>query len=134
MNGCTYRLVLLVAASALVGCASVFNDAQQTVIVRTDCPRVVLNRACWATIGTQRFSFETPARLTLPRSIEPMLVSCEGGLMAGAGADVSAGLSAVVFGNAIAGGAIGVIIDLQNQRAFSYPSVTNIVMPICRFL
>jgi hypothetical protein len=122
------------AVVLLGGCASIFNDSYQTLTVRTDCTRVVLNSSCSASFGDKTFNFETPARLTLPRSIEPILVSCRGGLLAGASTDVQPGLTAGFLGNAIAGGAVGAVIDLNTRRAFAYPSVTNIVMPICQFL
>jgi len=118
----------------LGGCASIFSGSNQTLTVRTDCARVVLNSSCSAAVGGRVFNFETPARLTLPRTIEPILVSCRGGLLAGASTDVQPGLSTGFLGNVIAGGAVGAVIDLNTRRAFAYPSVTNIVMPICQFL
>jgi hypothetical protein len=53
--------------------------------------------------------------------------------LAGASTDVIPGLSAGFLGNVFAGGAVGAAIDLSTRRAFAYPSVTNIVMPICQF-
>ena len=118
----------------LVGCASILNDAHQTLTVRTDCSRVVLNSSCTAVVGGKTFNFETPARLNLPRTTDPLHVSCRGGLLAGASTDLKPGLSASFLGNVIAGGAVGAVVDLNTSRAFAYPSVTNIVMPICQFL
>ena len=128
------RAVILLAMFAIGGCASIFNDSQQTITVRTDCKRVVLNTACTAAVGSQLFTFETPARLTFPRTTETVLVNCQGGLLAGSSTNVQPGLSAGFLGNVIAGGAVGAVIDLNTRRAFSYPRVTNIVMPICQFL
>jgi hypothetical protein len=122
------------AAVMLAGCASVLNDSYQTLTVRTDCTRVVLNSSCSAAVGGRVINFETPANLTLPRTTEPIFLSCRGGLLAGASTDVQPGLSPGFIGNVIAGGAVGAVIDLNNRRAFAYPSVTNIVMPICQFL
>ena len=122
------------AVLLLGGCASIFNGSHQTLTVRTDCKRVVLNSSCSASVGGATFNFETPAHLTLPRTTEPILVSCQGGLLAGASTDVQPGLSAGFLGNVVAGGAVGAVIDLNTRRAFAYPSVTNIVMPICQFL
>jgi hypothetical protein len=131
------RLQSLLIGPALVmlgGCASIFSGSNQTLTVRTDCTRVVLNSSCSAAVGGRVINFETPARLTLPRTTEPILVSCRGGLLAGASTDVQSGLSTGFLGNVIAGGAVGAVIDLNTRRAFAYPSVTNIVMPICQFL
>jgi hypothetical protein len=134
MNIRFQSLFIWPAVVMLGGCASIFSDSHQTLTVRTDCTRVVLNSACSAAVGGQVFNFETPARLTLPRTTEPLWVSCRGGLLAGASTEVQPGLSAGFLGNAIAGGAVGAVIDLNTRRAFAYPSVTNIVMPICQFL
>lgn len=134
MNMRLQSLFIWPALVMLGGCASIFSGPNQTLTVRTDCPRVVLNSACSAAVGGRVFNFETPARLTLPRTTEPMLVSCRGGLLAGASTDVQPGLSIGFLGNVIAGGAVGAVIDLNTLRAFAYPSVTNIVMPICQFL
>jgi hypothetical protein len=122
------------AVVLLGGCASIFNDSNQTLTVRTDCKRVVLNSSCSASVGGATFNFETPTRLTVPRTTDPLYVSCRGGLLAGVSTDVQPGLSAGFLGNVIAGGAVGAVIDLNTRRAFAYPSVTNIVMPICQFL
>lgn len=129
-----HRVVILLAMIVIGGCASIFNDSHQTITVRTDCKRVVLNTTCTAAVGGQLFAFETPARLTFLRTSETVLVNCQGGLLAGASTNVQPGLSAGFLGNVIAGGAVGAVIDLNTRRAFSYPSVTNIVMPICQFL
>jgi hypothetical protein len=134
MNSRLRSFFMWLAVVLLGGCASVLNDSYQILTVRTDCTRVVLNSYCSASVGGKTFNFETPARLTLPRTTEPVLVSCRGGLLAGASTDVQPGLSAGFLGNAIVGGAVGAIIDLNNRRAFAYPSVTNIDMPICQFL
>jgi hypothetical protein len=122
------------AVFMLGGCASVLNDSHQTLTVRTDCTRVVLNSSCSAAVGGRTFNFETPARLTVPRTTEPLYINCRGGLLAGASTDVRPGLSTGFLGNVIAGGAVGVVIDLNTRRAFAYPSAINIVMPICHFL
>lgn len=128
------RFLLLSAVFVLGGCASIFNDSHQTITVRTDCPRVILNSSCIASVGTQFFTFETPTHLSVPRSTNSISIACRGGLLDGANTDLQPGLSAGLLGNAIAGGAVGAVIDLNTRRAFAYPSVTNIVMPICQFL
>jgi hypothetical protein len=134
MNSSLKRFFMWPAVLLLGGCASIFNGSKQTVTVRTDCPTVVLKSSCRASIGSQVFTFETPASLSVPRSNEFMSVTCRGGLLAGSSTHVQPSLSASFMGNAVAGGAVGVVIDLNTRRAFSYPSVTNIVMPICQFL
>lgn len=132
-NGLKFFFLML-AVLMLQGCASIFSDSHQTITVRTDCPRAVLNSSCIASVGAQVFGFETPARLSVPRSTNSISVTCRGGLLDGANADLQSGLSAGLLGNVIAGGAVGAVIDLNTRRAFAYPSVTNIVMPICQFL
>lgn len=116
------------------GCASLFNDDHQTITVRTDCKDVILISSCSANVNGQVLTFETPARLKIPRTAEPIQVSCQGGLVGGAGAHVKSGISAGLWGNFLAGGAVGVVIDLNTGRGFAYPQVTNIAMPICQFL
>ena len=131
------RLQLIFMWSVVVmlgGCSSVLNDSYQTLAVRTDCTRVVLNSSCSAVVGGKTFNFETPARLTIPRTTDPIYVSCRGGLLPGASTEVKPGISAFFLGNVVAGGAVGAVIDWNTRRAFGYPSVTNIVMPICQFL
>jgi hypothetical protein len=134
MNICFKSFFLWMIIVSIGGCASILNDAQQTIAIRTDCQTVVLNRSCTASIGSQTLTFETPARLKVPRSTESITVHCEGGLLHGASTDVFSGISTGVMGNFVSGGAVGVVIDLKTRKGFSYPSVTNIVMPICQFL
>jgi hypothetical protein len=134
MNSSLKKLFLSPAIALLGGCASIFSDSQQIVVVRTDCQQIVLNSSCTASIGSQLINFETPAHLSVPRSTETIFVSCRGGLLEGSSTNVHPGLSAGFLGNVIVGGAIGAVIDLNTRRAFAYPSVNNIVMPICQFL
>ena len=125
--------IYLVTLMVLGGCASLVNDGQQTITVRTDCKEIVLKQSCSATLGNKHFSFITPAKLTLPRTSEPLIVNCQGVMFGGAGFDVPAGLSAGMLGNVVAGGAVGMVIDLNTKRGFAHPNVTNLVMPICQF-
>ena len=124
--------IYLVTLMVLGGCAFLVNDGQQTITVRTDCQQIVLQQSCTATLGKQHFSFITPAKLTLPRTSEPLVVNCQGVMFGGAGFDVPAGFSAGMLGNVVAGGAVGVVIDLNTKRGFAHPNVTNLVMPICQ--
>ena len=55
-------------------------------------------------------------------------------MLAGSSSDLPAGVTAGLIGTVIAGGAVGIVIDLNTKRAFGYPSVTNLVLPICQFL
>lgn len=134
MNTLVRRVLLFMLPLSLGGCAALLNDSIQTLTVRTDCEKAVLNRVCNASFNSQKITFVTPAKLRIPRSAQSITLNCQGGLLHGASQDVNPEISKVIAGNVLLGGAVGLVIDLNTERAFTYPSVTNIVMPICQHL
>lgn len=127
-------LFLSLWATALVGCASAMVGQQQWINVKTECKRQTLQRRCIASNDKGAWQFETPARILISRSSTPLTFACESGLIDGSYAPVSARPSIEILGNLVLGGVVGMVVDIKNESAFSYPSDVNIFLPICKFL
>lgn len=130
----SFFLLLSIVATALVGCATVIGGADQWVTVKTECRRQALQRRCNVSNDKGVWSFETPSRLLIPRSSSPLLFTCQGGLVDGGFAQVSAQPSLETFGNLVLGGLVGIVVDIGNESAYAYPTEINIELPICKFL
>lgn len=130
------RSALLTAllATGLAGCATVLGDFEQTVTIRTDCRQRVLHSHCVASNDKGAWSFSTPAQLVLPRSAQPLHITCPGGLLEDAHATSYAWPSLSTLGNALIGGLFGVTVDVYNTTAFGYPPVIQVDLPICQHL
>ena len=130
------RLPIVATMSALVlaGCATVIGSPEQSVTVRTQCKQQVFQRRCLASNDKGSWSFVTPATLSIPRSSEPLALQCESGLFDGSLEPVSAQPSIETLGNIVLGGLLGLAVDVNNDRAFAYPSEINIELPLCKFL
>lgn len=132
MSRSAFLTVLL--TTSLAGCATVVGDFDQTVTIRTDCRERVLQSHCIASNDKGAWSFNTPAQLILPRSSQPLHITCPGGLVEDAHATSYAWPSLSTLGNVLMGGFFGLTVDIYNTTAFGYPPVIHVDLPICRHL
>ena len=136
MSTAFVRLGVAVTASTafLAGCATVIGSTDQWVTVRTECKQRIFQRRCVASNDKGTWSFVTPAKLSIPRSSEPLALRCEAGLLDGTLQPVGVQPSIETLGNIVLGGLLGLALDLSKETAFAYPSDINIELPMCKFL
>ena len=118
---------VVLSASLLTGCATIVEGVRQDITVTTtpDGASCALNRA-GASIATIT---STPATVNILKTRDDIEIVCElDGYLKTARIDES-GTAAVVFGNILIGGAIGLVVDISTGASNKYDSALEIALP-----
>jgi len=124
------KLLSLIAALSLVGCASITGTTNQNVSVQTKEPTgtELTGASCELSNKKGKWFITTPGTVGISRSNDDIQVSCtKDGYVQGKQGVVS-DTKGMMFGNIIFGGGIGAIIDHNSGAAYEYPSVIQVVM------
>lgn len=124
------KLVTIIAALSLVGCASITGTTNQNVSVQTkeSTGTELVGASCELSNKKGKWFITTPGTVGISRSNDDIQVSCtKDGYLQGRQGVVS-DTKGMMFGNIIFGGGIGAIIDHNSGAAYEYPSVIQVVM------
>jgi uncharacterized protein YceK len=116
----TVALLLLVF---LNGCASIINGQNQTLSVDTSPHKgascyLVNDKGKW-------FISDTPGSVTVLRSYEDLIVTCEKDGLRGT-TSVKSSTKGMAAGNILFGGFIGAAVDCGTGSAYDYPSIIHV--------
>jgi hypothetical protein len=121
----------LIAATVLValtGCASITGSKLQPISVQTmQEGKEVAGVTCTLTNDTGKWFVTTPGSVTVQKSTGDMAVNCAKDELKGHDNLVSKNNGAV-WGNILAGGGIGYIIDRNTGAGFDYPNSITVVL------
>ena len=119
-----------VAASQLIGCASVSNGTSGPIRVETvnGDGVAVVDAKCDLTNDYGTFSVVTPASVIVHRSSKDLQVTCKKDGLPDATANVTSRATGSMFGNILLGGGVGAIVDHSNGSAYNYPEWIKFVM------
>ena len=119
-----------IAASQLIGCASVSNGTSGPIRVETvnEAGVPVVGAKCDMTNDYGTFSVVTPASVIVHRSSKDLQVTCKKDGLPDATANVTSRATGSMFGNIVLGGGIGAIVDHSNGSAYNYPEWMKFVM------
>jgi hypothetical protein len=113
---------------ALTGCASITGEKMQPISVQTlHDNREVAGVACTLTNDAGSWFVTTPGSVTVHKSTGDLAIDCKKEEIFGRQTLVSKSNGAV-WGNIIAGGGIGYIVDRNTGAGFDYPATTMIAM------
>jgi hypothetical protein len=89
---------------------------------------------CVASNDKGHWIFAAPNIVQIKKSAGDLTISCQGGLVGNYAFKVVSSATLPMWGNIVAGGGVGALVDLQNSTAFEYP--TNIILEpnICKFV
>jgi hypothetical protein len=123
-------LVALALQTLLTGCASITKDSNQPVKIETysKSNQAILGAKCTAKNERGEWSATTPNAVSVHRSGQNLLVSCEKEGEAPGIATVISRANGGMFGNILFGGGIGAIIDHNKGTAYSYPDWIRVIM------
>jgi hypothetical protein len=113
---------------ALTGCASITGSKLQPISVQTvQDGKEVSGVGCILTNDAGKWFVSTPGSVTVQKSTGDMVVDCTKDDLKGREVLVSKSNGAV-WGNIIAGGGIGYIIDRNTGAGFDYPNIVTVVL------
>jgi len=122
---------LLVIASAtlvLAGCASITGSKLQPVSVQSILDnKEVAGAGCTLTNDAGKWFVTTPGSVTVQKSTADMAVDCTKDDAKGHENVVSKS-NGSVWGNIIAGGGIGYIVDRNTGAGFDYPNTITVIL------
>lgn len=124
-----YKLLAVASLVALTGCASIVGEKLQPVSVQTvQDNKEVAGVGCTLMNDAGTWFVTTPGSVTIHKSTGDLAVDCtKDGGVAGHETVVSKSNGAV-WGNIIAGGGIGYIIDRNTGAGFDYPNIITVVL------
>lgn len=125
-----FTSIAFVAASQLIGCASVSNGTSGPIRVETMTSdgTAVVGAKCDLTNDYGTFSVVTPASVIVHRSSKDLQVICKKDGLPDATANVTSRATGSMFGNIVLGGGVGAIVDHSNGSAYNYPEWIKFVM------
>ena len=117
---------------ALAGCASVTRGDQQRLRVETVCASRVVPAQCTASNDRGRWSFRAPADLVVTRDASALQIACSSPYFGSQTLQVPSGLNMAMAGNVLAGGLVGMGVDVVTGAGLSYPQQVVVNYPGCR--
>ena len=120
------KFFLILPLAALSACATVVNGSSQTVTVSTTPPgaNCTLDR-----IGAHVAAISsTPGSVRLDKSKNELTVTCTKEGFRTAHLSYSPSFSGWTFGNLVAGGVVGVVVDAASGANYAYPKDIRIDM------
>jgi len=124
-----YKLLAITSLLTVTGCASIVGEKLQPVSVQTiQDNKEVAGVGCTLMNDAGKWFVTTPGSVTIHKSTGDLAVDCsKDGNTAGHETVVSKSNGAV-WGNIIAGGGVGYIIDRNTGAGFDYPNSITVVL------
>jgi hypothetical protein len=121
-------LVLTTTLLALTGCASITGSKLQPVSVQTvQDGKEVAGVGCTLTNDAGKWFVTTPGSVTVQKSTADMTVDCVKDELKGHETATSKS-NGGAWGNILAGGPIGYVIDRNTGAGFDYPNSITVVL------
>jgi hypothetical protein len=119
----------IVASSLLTGCASIVDGTSQVVTVEArNQGQLVKGASCKLQNTKGIFYVTAPGTVTIHRSRDDLVVQCDKENIKPGQAKIKSNVKGMTFGNILAGGIIGVVIDQNSGAAFDYPAMITVLM------
>jgi hypothetical protein len=114
---------------ALTGCASITGSKLQPVSVQTLMDsKEVAGAGCTLTNDAGKWFVTTPGTVTVQKSTGDLAVDCQTDPNTQGHESVVSKSNGGVWGNILAGGPIGYVIDRNTGAGFDYPNAITVVL------
>ena len=121
--------LISVAMLSLTGCASVTGSKLEPVSVETILDaQPAPGAGCVLTNDAGKWFVTTPGSVTIQKSYGDLAVDCKIGSVAVGHENVVSHSTGSVWGNIIAGGGIGYIVDRNTGAGFDYPTTITVIL------
>jgi len=123
------RLVAIAALMAMTGCASITGSKLQPVSVQTVLEsKEVTGVGCTLTNDAGKWFVTSPGSVTINKSTGDLAVDCRKDDALVGNSIVVSKSNGAVWGNILAGGGIGYIVDRQTGAGFDYPPTITVML------
>jgi hypothetical protein len=123
------KVIVLASVIAMTGCASITGSKLQPVSVQTVHEgKEVSGVGCTLTNDAGKWFVTTPGTTTIQKSTGDLAVDCkkDGGLTGQE--TVVSKANGSVWGNILAGGGIGYVVDRNTGAGFDYPNSITVML------
>ena len=128
-----FKLPLLAMDVALLsGCASLLNEDTQQLNVRVMCSGKAVQAYCRAENSKGSWTFNSPGQVTVAGDNRGLEITCKTQFSQPLTVKAPALPSWEMAGNLIAGGIIGGVVDLYNNKGLRYPENIDINHSLCK--
>jgi len=113
----------------LIGCASITGSTLQSITVAAICdsPKIVRGAVCTLVNDKGQWFVESPGKVLIQKTTGDLTVECKH-LQANGVAVVQSTSNANIWGNVIAGGPIGAVLDSSTGAGFNYQPMVTVSM------
>lgn len=128
-----YKLtVLAIAMACLSGCASLLNEDTQELNVRVMCSGKAVQAYCRAENSKGSWTFNAPGKVIVSGDNKGLSITCKTQFSQPLTVNAPSLPSWEMAGNLLAGGIIGGVVDLYNNKGLRYPENIDISHSLCK--
>jgi hypothetical protein len=121
-----FKTLVVSLAVLLSGCASITGSSTQPISVQTtQGASIVSGVSCTLTNDAGKWFVKTPGSVTIKKSTADLMVECAHNDVSGHD-HVESKANVNVWGNIVAGGLIGYVVDRYSGAGFDYPKLVTI--------
>lgn len=124
----TKLLSLAAAAIAMTGCSTIANGKNQAVNFSTGSVEGTVCLVTGGRDGAVREEFQTPAKVQIRRAKAAIDIECSKAGYQTASRSIESKMEGSTGGNVIAGGFVGLGVDVMTGAMFKYPDTIMIEM------
>ena len=127
-----HAIVMVAIAALTAACASISSESGQTLLVTAMCEGKPVNGAtCTLSNSKGNWKTQTPGSVLISQAFGDLTVTCKKGSMQST-RKFESSTSGAFWGNVLAGGGIGMIVDANTGAGFKYDNVLKLDMqPPC---
>jgi hypothetical protein len=126
------RLLLAIVVCSVSGCATLLDEETQEVQVRFLCAEKNIVATCNLQNSKGRWVISTPGRATILNDNTPLEITCKAPFIPSFTVSALPLPSTSMLGNLLAGGLIGIAVDVYNNTGMKYPENIDISNPNCK--
>ena len=124
-----YKLLAIASLLTVTGCASIAGEKMQPVSVQTiQDNKEVAGVGCTLINDAGKWFVTTPGSVVVHKSTGDLAVDCSKDSNTAGHETIVSKSNGAVWGNIIAGGGIGYIVDRNTGAGFDYPNSITVVL------